>query len=206
MARFDNAYSRAIAVVKVVLPLVALGILSTLFLLSRGGQVGEPLPWSDAELGDLAREERLGNPSYAGLTEDGSELRLTASRLVPDPDSEGIAHGETLSARLARPDGITLDLAAPEGMLDQNAHVAELTGGVRVGSSNGYVATMPGVRLLTNLTHMESLGPVEAEGPIGTLSAGKLTVTSEPGSRNGTVALFTGGVHLIYRPQATEAE
>ncbi len=205
MPRFDNAYSRAIAIVKVVLPLVALGILSTLFLLSRG-QLGEPLPWSDAELGELAREERLGNPTYAALTEDGSELRLKAARLVPDPGEDGVAHGETLSARLLRPDGITLDLSAPEGMLDRNRHVAELTGGVQLGSSNGYVATMPGARLRTNLTHLESLGPVAAEGPVGTLSAGKLTVTSEPGGRKGTVALFSGGVHLIYRPQATEAE
>ncbi len=206
MPRFDNAYSRAIAIVKVVLPLVALGILSTLFLLSRSGQIGEPLPWSDAELGDLAREERLGNPVYAGLTEDGSELRLTADRLTPVPGKDGIARGETLSARLSRSDGITLDLAAPEGMLDENRHVAELTGGVRIDSSNGYVATMPGARLRTNLSLMESLGPVEAEGPVGTLSAGKLTITSDPGGRNGTVALFSDGVHLIYRPQATEAE
>ncbi|WP_145962803.1 hypothetical protein [Mangrovicoccus ximenensis] len=191
---------------KIVLPLVALGILSTLFLLSRSGQIGEPLPWSEAELGDMAREERLGNPTYAGLTEDGSELRLSAERLTPDPGRDGIAHGRVLAARLARPDGITLELTAPEGTLDQGERVAELGGGVRIDSSNGYVATMPGARIRTNLSHLESLGPVEAEGPIGTLSAGKLTVTAEPGTRNGTVALFTGGVHLIYRPQATEAE
>ncbi|WP_138471712.1 hypothetical protein [Poseidonocella sp. HB161398] len=206
MPRFDNAYSRAIAVVKVVLPLVALGILSTLFLLSRNGQQGEPLPWTDAELGEMAREERLGNAVYAGITEDGAELRLTAGQITPDRSQDGVAHGEVLAARLARPDGITLDIAAPAGQIDQKAHRAELTGGVEIRSADGYVATMPGVQIRTNLSYLQSLGPVEAEGPAGTLSAGGLTVTAEPGGASGTVALFTGGVHLIYRPQATEAE
>ncbi|MBE3638947.1 hypothetical protein [Mangrovicoccus algicola] len=206
MARFDNAYSRAIAIVKLVLPLVALGLLSTLFLLSRGGQQGEPLPWTEAEMGELAREERLGSPTYATLTEDGAELRLQADKVTPDPDREGVAHGRQLRARLARPDGTILDLEAPEGRLDQGDRSAVLEGGVRITASEGYVATMPGVRLRTNLTHMQSLGPVEADGPAGRIEAGGLTVTAEKGGGRGTVALFTDGVHLIYRPQATEAE
>jgi lipopolysaccharide export system protein LptC len=66
-----------------ILPLLALAVLSTLFLLAdRGGP--PPLPWSEAELGDaLAREMRLGAPRYAAVTADGAALVVSAAQVRP---------------------------------------------------------------------------------------------------------------------------
>ncbi|HDR29767.1 MAG TPA: hypothetical protein ENN83_14595, partial [Rhodovulum sp.] len=63
MASHDNAYSRFIALAKIVLPLAALGILSTLFLISRDTPSGDDLPYSRVAVDELIREQRIGAPN-----------------------------------------------------------------------------------------------------------------------------------------------
>jgi lipopolysaccharide export system protein LptC len=48
-----------------------------------------------------------------------------------------------------------------------------------------------------------SLAPVEANGPLGTLTAGRMQI--EPGGAGGDVQIhFTDGVKLIYQPPKKE--
>lgn len=201
MARFDNAYSRAIAILKIVLPLVALAILSTLFLLSREAPIGEPLPYTDLALGELAREQRLSDPVYTGLTEDGAELRLTADSITPDPTQPGIAYGETVLARVVQIGGYSFDVAAKEGTLNDRENQVALDGGVRIVTSDNYVITSPSAQLRTDLSFLEATGPVAAKGPLGDLTAGGLTIQATPDTGTDAVALFHSGVELIYLPQ-----
>lgn len=204
MRRFDNAYSRAIAIIKVILPLVALAILSTLFLLSREAPVGEPLPYTDLDLGDLAREQRLSDPVYTGITEDGAELRLTADSITPDPERPGLAYGETVLARVIQKSGYRFDVAATEGTLNDREDRITLEGGVRIVTSDSYVITSPTAMLRTDLSHLEAYGPIEADGPLGRLSAGALTIRAEADTGTDAVALFHGGVKLVYQPQGAQ--
>lgn len=201
MARFDNAYSRAITILKVLLPLVALAILSTLFLLSRPAPVGEPLPFSELALGELARDQRLSEPVYTTVTEDGADLRLSAEFLTPDLDQPGIANGENLLARITQPDGYSFDISGTKGTLDDRNRRAEMFDGVRIDTVDGYVITAPEAWLRTNLSYLESTGPIEAEGPIGRLTAGGLTIRADEDSGSNAVAVFHSGVKLIYLPQ-----
>src|SRR5687768_1056659 len=67
--------SRVVAWAKVLLPLGALGLLSTVFLLAR-----EPLGVIDipyAELEEIAREPRIDRPRLAGVAPDGTTVTLS---------------------------------------------------------------------------------------------------------------------------------
>lgn len=151
----------------------------------------------------MAREQRLSDAVYTGITEDGAEMRLSAETLSPDPDSPGLFHGDTLLARIIQSTGYRIDVMAAQGTLDDRNHRADLFGGVRIETGDGYVITAPDAWLRTNLSYLEGDGPIRAEGPLGQLTAGGLTISAEEDSGANTVALFHSGVKLVYLPQET---
>jgi lipopolysaccharide export system protein LptC len=181
----------------VVLPLFALALLSTLFLFSKSREPGTNLPFIDAiRQGDIAREQ-LGAPSFAGTTERGDMLTMTASRARPD--GEGRIAAEDLRAKLILSDGSDVQLTSDQAMLVEAAKEIELSGNVRVTSSTGYVVTTPGLVSSIQQTSARSTGPVSGTGPAGTIEAGALEIL--PTENGEDVQLrFTGGVKLVYQP------
>lgn len=206
MARYDNGYSRVVAVVKVILPLVALGILSTLFLLSRPTPTGEPLPYTDVQVRDMAAEQRLNAPVYSGLSQGGATMMITADTAVPDKELEGVVHGEDLVAKVVQPSGYAFDIVSAEGTLNDRTRQANLRGGVRVVTSDGHVITMPEALMRSDLTYLASDGPVFIEGPLGTLEAAAMTLRGDPSRGSDGVALFHGGVKVIYDAQRESSD
>lgn len=189
--------SRLAAWAKVILPLGALALLSTLFLLARPPGTGVPdIPFARAE--EIAREPRLDAPRLSGVARDGTVLTLTATRLTP-----GAGGGVALDApRLdaAAPGGGALSLAAGAGRLDAGAEALDLSGGVTL-RGDGLVARAPSLRADLAAGTLEARGPVEAEAPFGRLRAGGLSAARAPdGARPGMRLVFTGGVRLLYGP------
>lgn len=197
MLRRDGLYSQVVTFLKVVLPLFALALLSTLFLFSKSREPGTNLPFIDAiRQGDIAREQ-LGAPSFAGTTERGDMLTMTASRARPD--GEGRIAAEDLRAKLILSDGSDVQLTSDQAMLVEAAKEIELSGNVRVTSSTGYVVTTPGLVSSIQQTSARSTGPVSGTGPAGTIEAGALEIL--PTENGEDVQLrFTGGVKLVYQP------
>lgn len=201
MRVFDNAYSRAVAVAKIVLPLVALGILSSLFLLSRHAPQGEPIEYADLTVLDLAREQRLGAPTYRGVTEEGAQVALSAAELRPDPEQRETILGSDLVAEILTQSGFGYTITALRGSIDQEKRLTTLIGDVRIETSNGYVITTGAATMRSNLTELNTPGPVEADGPMGTLQAGSLEMSGDPGTGTGAVVVFKDGVRLVYTPE-----
>jgi lipopolysaccharide export system protein LptC len=200
MALGDNAYSRLVAWLKILLPLAALVMLSVLFLLSRQSDPTDIPRWIEGRPSDLTTGEQVTRPSYAGLTEDGTDLTVTARRARPEPGAESRALAEELVATARLPDGSEVRLAARAGLLDEAAGEALLSGGVEIESSTGYRMQSERFRVDLDRLSMDSLGPVTGRGPAGRLSAGRMQVsgaTEETGAR----LLFTEGVKLLYDPQ-----
>lgn len=61
-----DGHSRLVGWLKVALPLFALAILSSLFLVARGIDPDGALTLSEADLADRLREPRITAPAYAG--------------------------------------------------------------------------------------------------------------------------------------------
>ena len=62
MATAGDGHSRLVFWLKIVLPLIALAILSTLFLVSRNIGGDGTVPFSDVDLDALARDPQLTAP------------------------------------------------------------------------------------------------------------------------------------------------
>ncbi len=200
-AAYDNLHSRLVAWLKILLPLTALAILSTLFLISNGVDPQDAIPYAEVDITDRLREPRLTDAAYAGMTEDGAALTLKAAEAVPgtaDSGNAGLARG--LSGVLETPDGVRSELTAAEARLDQGARLIVLSGGVVLSNSIGYRIEMAGMSVSLDRTSLDSDGPVTATGPVGQITAGQMHLgQAEPG-RDGYLLVFKHRVRLIYLP------
>lgn len=193
-----RGYTLAVNVAKVVLPLIALGLLAALFLLARSAPQGEPLRYVEEDVRNLADSQRLGRPRYAGVTADGSELTIVADQFQPDADRDRVTHGENMTAELTTADRLVYVIRSETGTLDEVANLSTLRGDVVVTTSDGYRMLTEALEMRTDRTYLTSLSPVQAFGPPGTLEADRMEVFSEPGSGEVTRMIFTGSVRLLY--------
>lgn len=203
MALHDNTYSRAVAWLKVLLPLLALGILSTLFLLSRTVEPSQTLPYADVDAQEFAREQRVGAPDYSGVTANGAAISLIAESARPRLDRPEIIDASKLDARIKQTDGTVLDIRALAGTFNSEVEDALLTGGVRVTISTGYEMETEKLTALLDGSEMQTDTAVVVEGPEGRIEAGSMhmQLKSSKDDRRGYVVVFNGGVKLIYTPK-----
>ncbi len=197
MAVYDNRHSRRVALLKVVLPLVALAILSTLFLVADRRGSGQAVPFSSVELDQLAAGQQIAGPNYTTVTEDGTAVTLAARNVAPDGETPDGMAARNLIAVVESPEGARLDLTAQDGTLATGADVARLVGEVALRSSTGYRLRGDAFDISRRTGEVTSGGAVTGTGPPGRLEAGRLSAVR----RNGDYVLnFTGGVKLIYQP------
>jgi len=201
MARADNLYSRVVAWVKILLPIAALALLSTLFLVARGPGTDAAIPFAEVDLAQLARDRGIQAPNFAAVTEAGHALQLSATRATPRPADRRILDAEALQAELDMTDGQQIRLTAQNGVIDNVSGEADLFGGVVVRTVEGHVVKTE--RLIAELATatLRSAGPVMLSGSRFTAEAGQMLVqATEPGTDT-VIMVFKDGVRLIYEPE-----
>lgn len=136
------------------------------------------------------------------MTDDGSAVAVGAAVAGPDSDNPGRAAAREMAARVETTDGGWIDIAAEAGLVDEGAGLARLSGDVTLVSSTGYDIETSALTAFLRETRVESDGEVRAEGPPGTIDAGKFVLTR---SQDGRFLLeFTEGVRLVYIPPTAE--
>ncbi|WP_374429238.1 LPS export ABC transporter periplasmic protein LptC [Tabrizicola sp.] len=198
MAQADR-HTRVVGWLKVALPLMALAILSTLFLVARRVDPEAALPYAEVDVEDLAREPRMTAPTYAGTTEDGASVTLSADEARPAADGAP-AKAAALRLDLATPDGGRTELVAAQAQMDDTAQQLVLSGGVTVTTSTGYRLETAEVAAKLDRTGLESRSPVMATGPAGEISADGMVLRQDNRTPGSYVLVFKGGVRLIYQP------
>ncbi len=198
MALADNRYSRFVQLAKIAFPLVALGLLSTLFLFSRTLDPNQAIPFADIDVEQIAREQRLANPKFSGLTTDGSEISLVASSALPDPKNPRRLTADNVEATIKTKQGMIFDVEANTAEFDGEANSLELLGEVEIVTNTGYKLVSDALNTSIETTSVESPGPVKGTGPEGSIEAESMSMTTNP---NGQVIVFKGNVKLIYQPQ-----
>ncbi len=188
--------TRVIAWAKILLPLAALALLSTVFLLARTpGGPGE-IPF--AQLEEIARDPRIDRPRLAGVAPDGTTVVLSADRLMPVRGRSDLFALDAPSLETESPEGGTARLTAGTGEVDGASRRLRLSGGVRIEASPGTTVETP--ELTADLaTGTATAGTVRAETPFGTVDAESMTLTQ--GEGKGARLVFNGGVRLLYVPQ-----
>ena len=183
MARADR-HTRVVGWLKVALPLAALAILSTLFLVARRIDPEAALPYAEVDVEDLAREPRMTAPTYAGLTSDGAALTLSAKEARPVAEGAPAA-AAGLRLALDTPDGARTELVAGTAVMDNDTREIVLSGGVVVTTSTGYRLETTEVAAKLDRTGLESRAPVVATGPAGDIRADRMVLSQDnqtPGS------------------------
>lgn len=183
-----DGWSRFVAAAKLGLPLAAVALLSSLFLVaSRPGGEAAEVTFAEGG-GDL--EERVGAPRFAGVTSGGDTIALTAARARPDPAAPGGILAETVEA-LVDSGGRQLTMRAPRGRVAGDLMTVD--GGVRIGTSDGWTLDAPRVAAALDRTEIVGDGPLSGAGPLGTVDAGALTMTADR-------LVLSGGVRVVYTP------
>jgi lipopolysaccharide export system protein LptC len=201
MARYDNRYSRFVAWVKIVLPLAALGLLSSLALFSRDIDPEAAIPFSDVDVKELAREQGIGAPTFTGVLSDGSPYRITAEAARPRAASLSQVDATRITGVVDRIDGTVVTLEAAEGGFDGGTGRLDLRGAVEVETSTDLTMTSERMTLFTEENRLISEVPVRVVAPFGTLDAGAMEIGPEAAGDAGTVLRFKNGVSLLYRPE-----
>jgi len=199
MARADNVHSRLVGTLKVALPLAALAVLSTLFLLSRSRDPDAALPYAQVDIADMLRDPRLTAPTYSGVTREGDEVIFSAGTAHPAGAEGTGARAVAPLLRLIGTDGSETRAVADDAFVDPGAQILVLRGAVRLDTPTGYWLESAELRASLDRSQLVSPGPVTALGPQGRIAAGGFTLTrgTEPGQE---VLVFNGGVKLLYQP------
>lgn len=197
MPAADNLYSQWVGWIKILLPLGALGLLSTLFLLARSPVETGDIPL--AQVADLARDQQLTGPEFSGITNDGAVVVVSARIARPAAEQDSIDVAD-LRLTLDNPGGGTLAVTGVTGNLDTRMRIARFSGLVRMVTSTGYTMETGGLTVTLDDGTAISDGVLEVRAPFGQLSAGQVTFQAD-GSETGYQMLFTNGVTLIYTPQ-----
>jgi lipopolysaccharide export system protein LptC len=198
MARADR-HTRLVGWLKVALPLTALAILSTLFLVARRIDPEAALPYAEVDVEDLAREPRMTAPTYAGTTSDGAALTLSAAEAQP-ADAQGPASATAMRLDLSTPDGGETTLLAIRAVLDQSGRQVLLSGGVTVTTSTGYRLETAEVAAKLDRTGLESRTGVVATSPAGRIRADGMVLSQDDRTPGAYVLVFKGDVRLVYQP------
>lgn len=191
-------YSRIVTFLKVLLPLAALAILATLFLLSRNIDLDTSIPFAESEVTERLRDQQITGPFFSGTTPKGDELIVNA-RLARPGGVGKPAEALNVSARLKTAEGVRLTMDSEVVSVDTGNDMATFTGDV-------HIETSTGLKMQTDVLHtsLEEVsgnapGHVTGEAPFGDLEAGQMEFKAK--NKSGPLhILFKSGVKLVYRP------
>lgn len=201
----DNLHSTVVAWLKILLPLIALAILSTLFLVSRTVDPSAAIPYATVDIDERVKEPRLTAPTWAGVTDDGAALSISADEARPKQGETQGPSAQAISALLETPDGGTAQLVAQRGELDPDSGALVVEGGVVITTSTGYRLTTERMSAALDRTQVISDGPVTGTGPVGQIDAGSMEIRHDDSAGDGGkgalyLLVFKKGVKLLYVP------
>lgn len=190
---------------RLVLPLSALALMATVFLLARSIDPDVAITTIGRDIAALTREPRIGGARIALMTRDDSAVIIHAEVIR----SDAVANtADPLRLYLDGPIGsislrndTQVQFKAQTGTVDQAADTLVMQGGVTIETSDGYSVHLPELR--SRLSHVDIRGVdgVRGHGPAGELSAATLHLTQHATDTEGYVLAFKGNVRLLYIPE-----
>lgn len=197
-----DRYSRTVAFLRVLLPLSALAILATLFLLSRSQDHVTTIPFTDADVAARTAGQQVTRPFFSGTTTKGEEIIVTADSARPGSNATP-GDADNLNARLKLAGGQLITLRSDAGSLNLVGDTATFQGNVRIETSTGLVVLTEKMNTLLDGIKGNTPGTVTGSGPMGDFTAGNMEFSAKSGEGD-VHMLFKNGVKLIYDPKQSE--
>ena len=195
----DDKYSTLVAIFKVMLPCLALIILSALFLLPDNRTKIQALNTIDKSTLDIVKKAGVNKPSFRGTLASGSNLELYATEIIPKNNDKNIIEINEISARLELNKNNWATASAKKGVVNISEQTAEMVGKVSVKSSNGVLIETSDLKVFYAKSLVKTEGEVFMKGPFGTIKAGSAEFYDmNQNSGIGYVLLFNKGVKMQY--------
>jgi lipopolysaccharide export system protein LptC len=200
-AALRQTVSRAL---RVGLPLSALVLLSTIFLVSRSIDPNSAARIAGMDPEQMTRAPRIATARFAGVTRDATALTIAAQSVR----SEVLELGDgPLNLTFVMPEGLmtfpndsTARFLAAGAHLDQSQGALTADGPVTLENSDGYVLELGALTAALDQTRLSGTGGVTGRAPAGEISADAMELTRSGGTDGGYLLAFTGNVRLLYRP------
>ncbi len=193
----DRLYSKFIGGMKILLPMAALGLLSTMFMISQGRETALDISTFLSANGGSDLVAGISKPKFASTTTQGDSVLVQAEQARPIED--GLVAAYQVAAEIDLIDGSAISLSALKAAVMEDGERIDLEGSVHMESSTGYHVATEAFQMQTNRVSGQTLSPIEATGPAGSFRADRMVVTQNQDT--GDVQLhFTGNVKLVYLP------
>lgn len=198
-----DRYSRMVAWLKVTLPLVALGMLSTLFLISRTVDPPSTIPFADSEVQERLTNQQVTGPYYTSMSANGDQIAVIAETMTGPTGVDGTNKGKDVNIEMNMASGSTVTAIGNDAVIDIANDKSQLIGDVKVTTSAGYVLFSDELLLRMSVTDVISPGAVRATTPLGDLEAGAMRFFVPEGQEAGQW-VFTKGVKLLHQPNTVK--
>lgn len=199
MAAGPGLHSRIVAILKVGLPLIALGLLSGLFLGAPDTEA-PGLVFAPGDIDALGSGLVIRSPVFTGTSEGGDRFRFTADSVEPDAAPPQRAAITRLAGDLELFDGPRIGVTAARGDLDIPTQRLDLGGQVDIDTSDGYRLRAEKVTLDLRAGSLIAGDHVETTGTLGRITSGSLHIAPSAESGEARRFSFSGGVRLLYDP------
>ena len=148
----------------------------------------------------ILQEQGATGPNFGGVTADGVKIAFSADAVRPDADDRRRWIGTSLSASFDLPSGTVVSLESPQGIVDATGRLAILQGGAVLTSTTGYRVTTDQIVASFDETTIVAEQGIVAEGPPGTITAGRMVLNRVDGEPPNHHLVFQDRVRLVYQP------
>lgn len=200
MASRPEVHSRVVTILKLGLPLVALALVASVFLVQTDDRLGGTITFSEADIDQLGSGLRLTNSVFTGTTSGGDRFRFAAATVVPDAAPPKRATISKLDGTLELVEGPTVSLAADTGDLDIPSQRLDIAGNVRISTSDGYELVTDKATIDVVSGSFIAGDQVVTRGALGEITAGNLHVTPAAATGEARRFSFSDGVRVLYDP------
>lgn len=199
MAVGKLTYTQTISWLKVVLPVSALILLSTLFLFAKSVDPTAELPFADLEVDQRISNQQITSPFFSGEASNGNAISFWAESAAPNVNDNHLMNAEKIRAHVKSGENEYVVFSAESAVVNSRGLEATLNEDVEV--------TLPdGAEILAQSLHFNmqdgtasSDTEILASTNFGQLKAGAMLITSDDTSGQVSI-LFTNGINLVYTP------
>lgn len=195
---FDDGYSALVAWLKTLLPIVALGLLSTIFLFSGKVDVTQSLPYAEHNIAEIIREQRITQPYFTGIASNGTEIALSAAYASPQVEDAHILEITDLSVVLRSTSDRMVQVTAGQGALDSARQTAQISTDVHIAALPDFWVTTEALDMNFNQGFISAKGGFQGVTALGAITAGEMHLQMTADDQQ---IVFLNDVRLVYSPK-----
>ncbi len=197
----DNRHSRRVALLKRLLPAIAVALLLLIAMWPRLAPLWERMRLAFPAI-DLraARELQMVNPRYAGIDRQGRPFVITAATGRQLPDQQDLMSLQEPRADIKTHSGADITLTARTGIYQSQTQLLDLMDDVTLVHQNGTRFVTESARVDGTANTAAGDAPVEGHGPSGDIKAQGFRILDK-----GDTIIFTGRSDALLKSATTNA-